>query len=157
ESSKGTAPNRRGFLKRAGGGTTGGLIASSVSAAQSPASSDPISHAGARRPLSQQEKVTRLASNSWPIRYIFKARGVILAPKPEVDQMKKKYGEITMLDFPDFTKKTFPGVRDMDLFSGLFGDMDDDRQYVKTSVTGSNGAIHEVTEFDPASSAGKHW
>jgi hypothetical protein len=25
-------------------------------------------------------------------------------------QMKKKYGEITMLDFPEFTTKTFPGV-----------------------------------------------
>jgi sugar phosphate isomerase/epimerase len=157
ESSKGTSPNRRGFLKGAGGGITGGLLASSMSSAQSSAQSDPISHAGAQRPLTQQEKVARIASNSWPIRYIFKARGVILAPKAEVDQMKKKYGEITMLDFPDFTKKTFPGVRDMDLFSGLFGDMDDDRQYVKSSVTGSNGATHEVTEFDPSSTAGKHW
>jgi sugar phosphate isomerase/epimerase len=157
ENSKGKSPNRRGFLKRAGGGVTGGLLASSVSSAQSSAPSDPISHAGAQRPLTQQEKVGRIASNSWPIRYIFKARGVILAPKPEVDQMKKKYGEITMLDFPEFTKKTFPGVRDMDLFSGLFGDMDDDRQYVKSSVAGSNGAIHEVTEFDPSSTAGKHW
>ena len=41
-------------------------------------------------------------------------------------QMKKKYGEITMLDFPQFTKDTFPGVTHMDLFSGLFGDVTDD-------------------------------
>ena len=40
--------------------------------------------------------------------------------------MKEKYGEITMLDFPQFTKDTFPGVTRMDLFSGLFGDVTDD-------------------------------
>ena len=44
--------------------------------------------------------------------------------------MKKKYGEITMLDFPQFTKDTFPGVTHMDLFSGLFGDVDG-RQHVR--------------------------
>jgi hypothetical protein len=157
ESSKGVSPNRRGFIRRAGTGLTGGLLSSSVCSAQSPAASDPISHAGAQRPLTEKEKVARIASNSWPIRYIFKARGVILAPKPEVDQMKEKYGEITMLDFPDFTKKTFPGVRDMDLFSGLFGDAGDDSQYVKSSVAGSNGVTHEVPEFDPSSVAGKRW
>ena len=157
ESSKGITPNRRGFIKRAGAGLTAGLMASSVSSAQASAASDPISHAGAQRPLTEQEKVARIASNSWPIRYIFKARGVILAPKPEVEQMKKKYGEITMLDFPEFTKKTFPGVRDMDLFSGLFGDADDDSQFVKSSITGSNGTVHQVTEFDPSSTAGKRW
>jgi sugar phosphate isomerase/epimerase len=157
ESSKGVSPNRRGFIRRAGTGLTGGLLSSLVCSAQSPAASDPISHAGAQRPLTEKEKVARIASNSWPIRYIFKARGVILAPKPEVDQMKEKYGEITMLDFPDFTKKTFPGVRDMDLFSGLFGDAGDDSQYVKSSVAGTDGVTHEVTEFDPSSAAGKRW
>jgi sugar phosphate isomerase/epimerase len=157
ESSTGVDPNRRGFMKRAGAGLTGGLFASSMCSAQSTATPDPISHAGSQRPLTEQEKVARIASNSWPIRYIFKAKGAILAPKPEVEQMKKKYGEITMLDFPDFTKKTFPGVRDMDLFSGLFGDVGDDGQYVKSSVVGSDGAVHEVTEFDPSSTAGKHW
>ncbi len=44
-------------------------------------------------------------------------------------QMKEKYGEITMLDFPQFTKDTFPGVTRMDLFSALFGDVDR-RQHV---------------------------
>ena len=34
-------------------------------------------------------------------------------------QMKEKYGEITMLDFPQFSKDTFPGVTHMDIFSGL--------------------------------------
>jgi len=110
-----------------------------------------------QRPATQQEKVARIASNTWPIRYIFKARGVILAPEPQVQEMKKKYGEITMLDFPEFTKATFPGVRDMDLFSGLFGDLSDDTQYVKSTLVGNNGAVHEITEFDPSSIAGKRW
>ena len=43
--------------------------------------------------------------------------------------MKQKYGEITMLDFPQFTKETFPGVTRMDLFSGLFGDVTDDTMF----------------------------
>jgi sugar phosphate isomerase/epimerase len=154
---KQTHSGRRGFMKQAGAGLTGGLLASVASSAQSPIVSEPISHAGAQRPLTHQEKVARIASNTWPIRYIFKARGVILAPKPEAERMKKKYGEITMLDFPEFTKNTFPGVRDMDLFSGLFGDMEDDNQYVKTQVMGSDGNSHEVTEFDPSSAPGKRW
>jgi sugar phosphate isomerase/epimerase len=157
KNSNSTDTGRRGFIKRAGAGLTGGLLASSVSPGQTTITSDPISYAGVQRPLTDKEKVARIASNSWPIRYIFKARGVILAPAPEVAEMKKKYGEITMLDFPNFTKETFPGVRDMDLFSGLFGDMDDDSQYVKTTIVDSNGAIREMTEFDPSSTAGKHW
>ena len=146
--------DRRGFIKRAGAG----LAAASVLGAQPPSTpSDPISHAGAQRPLTENEKVARIASNSWPIRYIFKARGVILAPNPQVTEMKKKYGEITMLDFPDFTKQTFPGVRDMDIFSGLFGDIDNDEQYVKSSFVGTDGQSHAITEFDPSSTAGKRW
>lgn len=156
DSSKEISPNRRGFLRRAGGGLAGGIVASSISSAQAVAP-DPISHAGVQRPLTEKEKAGRLASNSWPIRYIFKTRGDIFAPKQEIESMKKKYGEITMLDFPNFTKETFPGVRDMDLFSGLFGDMGDDSQYVTTTVVGSDGATHEVSEFDPAGTAGKHW
>lgn len=148
---------RRGFIKQASAGLAGGFLASSVSSAQTLAPSDPISHAGAQRPLTQDEKVARIASNTWPIRYIFKARGVILAPEPQVAEMKKKYGEITMLDFPTFTKENFPGVRDMDLFSGLFGDAGDESQFVKVTVAGSNGATHEFTEFDPSSASGKRW
>jgi len=158
------SPDRRGFIRRAGAGLTAALLASRPSSGQSSASSsasaatpDPASHAGAGRPLTEKEKVARIASNTWPIRYIFKARGVILAPQPDVEQMKKKYGEITMLDFPNFTKETFPGVRDMDLFSGLFGDANDDSQFVKTSVIGADGASHQMTEFDPSSPSGKRW
>ena len=48
--------------------------------------------------------------------------------------MKEKYGEITMLDFPQFTKDTFPGVTHMDIFSGLFGDVTDDSMFERASV-----------------------
>src|SRR6185295_12687839 len=59
-------------------------------------------------------------------------------------QMKEKYGEITMLDFPQFSKDTFPGVTHMDIFSGLFGDVTDD------SMFGGR-------QFDPMSASGRKW
>ena len=156
EISENHAASRRGFIKRTGSGLTAGLLASAA-AAQSPATPEPVSHAGAARPLTEKEKVARIASNSWPIRYIFKARGVIMTQQPEIVQMKKKYGEIAMLDFPDFTKETFPGVRDMDIFSGLFGDANDDAQFVNVTVMDANGVAHQATEFDPSGTAGKRW
>jgi sugar phosphate isomerase/epimerase len=58
--------------------------------------------------------------------------------------MKEKYGEITMLDFPQFTKDTFPGVRHMDLFSGLFGDVTDDSMFAGR-------------QFDPMTPSGRKW
>jgi sugar phosphate isomerase/epimerase len=59
-------------------------------------------------------------------------------------ELKAKYGEITMLDFPQFTKDTFPGVTHMDLFSGLFGDVTDDSMY-------------QGRGFDPLSPSGRKW
>jgi len=59
-------------------------------------------------------------------------------------EMKGKYGEITMLDFPQFTKDTFPGVTHMDLFSGLFGDVTDDSMFAGRG-------------FDPLSPSGRKW
>jgi sugar phosphate isomerase/epimerase len=59
-------------------------------------------------------------------------------------QMKEKYGEITMLDFPQFTKDTFPGVTRMDIFSGLFGDVTDDSMFAGRT-------------FDPMSPSGRKW
>ena len=61
-----------------------------------------------------------------------------------VAQMKEKYGEITMLDFPQFSKDTFPGVTHMDIFSGLFGDVTDDSMFVGR-------------QFDPMSPSGRKW
>jgi sugar phosphate isomerase/epimerase len=106
-------------------------------------------------PLTDKQKLDRIASNTWPIRYIFKSRTGF--GRGQVSQeLKKKYGEITMLDFCQFTKDTFPGVTHMDLFSGLFGDTADDSQYVNVPLM--VGAATRVTqEFDPSSDPGKRW
>jgi len=131
--------SRRGFLRTAGAGIAGGAA---------------LTGGPASRQLTQQEKLARIASNTWPIRHIFKTRSNRSSPQSVA--MKKKYGEITMLDFPRFTKDTFPGVYHMDLFSGLFGDATDDSMYVKTAVT-FNGQTRMIEEFDPSSASGRRW
>ena len=132
--------DRRTFFKSVGAATAGVALAPQSSSAA---------------PLTEKQKLDRLASNTWPIRYIFKSRtGFGRGARNE--EIKKKYGEITMLDFPQFTKDTFPGVTHMDLFSGLFGDPSDEKQYVDVPLT--VGAATRVTqEFDPSSTAGKAW
>jgi hypothetical protein len=60
------------------------------------------------------------------------------------EQMRRKYGEITMLDFPQFAKDTFPGVVHLDVWSSLFGDVTDDSMY------GDRG-------FDPSTPSGRKW
>src|SRR6516165_3372260 len=135
--------DRRGFFKTAGAGAgAAGLALGTAGTAQA-------------RPLTEKQKLDKIASNTWPIRYIFKSR-TRFGPNQRNEELKKKYGEITMLDFPQFTKDTFPGVTHMDLFSGLFGDVTDDSMYV--SVPLAVGAATRVTqEFDPSSASGKRW
>jgi sugar phosphate isomerase/epimerase len=130
-----------------------------------------------------KDRLARIASNSYPIRYIFKQRagggrgagaggaagagrggapagqpGAAAAAAPaapavarspvnggvSVADMKQKYGEITMLDFPQWTKDNFAGVTHMDLFSGLFGDVTDDTMF-------------DGRTFDPSTASGKKW
>lgn len=141
---------RRAFLK-------GGVLAAGATLLPSPsvAAVDP-------RRLTDAEKVTRLASNTYPIRPLFKRRSSSAAPAmasgatASADAMKKKYGEITMLDFPQFTVDRFPGVRKMDLWSSLFGDVTDDAMYRKVSSM-REGRTVETEEFDPAAPASKRW
>jgi len=110
--------DRRDFFKTTGAGLSAAGLA--LAPAQQAAAS----------PLTEKEKLARLASNTWPLRYIFKSRmGFGSGQKSE--EMKTKYGEITLLDFPQFTKDTFPDVTHMDLFSGLFGDRTEDSMYVQ--------------------------
>jgi sugar phosphate isomerase/epimerase len=117
----------------------------------------------------EKNRLERIASCSWPIRYIFKSRprpAGAPAPQPRpaaapdaaqpqapprvvnggwtTEKMKATYGEITMLDFPRFTKDTFPGVTHMDIFSGLFGDVTDDSMFAGRT-------------FDPMSASGRKW
>ncbi|PYR79940.1 MAG: xylose isomerase [Acidobacteria bacterium] len=131
------AVDRRGFLKTTGSGVAaaGALLA--------------MGQRPARGPRTEKEKLARLASNTWPLRYIFKTRsGAGRGSRGEM--MKAKYGEITMLDMPQFTKDTFPGVTRMDLFSGLFGDVTDDSMYVAAGPGPGR-------EFDPSGTAGRRW
>ena len=134
--------DRRDFFKTAG---AAGIALSPAQGAQT----------AKTRPLTEKEKLARLASNTWPIRYIFKSRTGFGRNKKN-DALKEKYGEITMLDFPKFTKDTFPGVTRMDLFSGLFGDVTENSMYVDVPLL--VGAATRVTqEFDPSSLSGKRW
>src|SRR4051812_33715988 len=120
--------DRRDFFKTAG---AAGL---SLGAAQTTASA---------KPLTEKQKLSRIASNTWPLRYLFKSRTGFGRNSTSVE-MKKKYGEITMLDFPQFSKDTFPGVTHMDIFSGLFGDVSDDSMFAGRT-------------FDPMSASGRKW
>ena len=122
--------DRRGFFKVAGAGFAAAAVT-----------------------WAEKDKLARLASCSWPCRYIFKTRPAASGrgggpPRTSggltYDQLKQKYGEITMLDFPQFTKDTFPGVTHMDVFSGLFGDVADDTMFAGRT-------------FDPSTPSGKTW
>jgi len=149
------ALDRRGFFKAVG---TSGIGAAGLLAAEGQA------HAA---PLTEKEKLDRIASNTWPIRHIFKGWPNVrpnrdgsvspaLVDRPLAAGMKKKYGEITMLDFPQFTKDRFPGVTHMDLFSGLFGDTGDDSMYVEQTGI-FDGKPRSSREFDPSSASGRKW
>lgn len=115
----------------------------------------------------EKNRLERIASCSWPIRSIFKQRpraatAAATAARPPAatanppnpprvvnggwttERMKATYGEITMLDFPQWTKDAFPGVTRMDIFSGLFGDVTDDSMFAGRT-------------FDPLSASGRKW
>jgi len=131
--------DRRGFFKAAG---AAGVALNAAAPAQA-------------APLTEKEKLARIASNTWPLRYLFKGR-TGFGRNAKNEAARAKYGQITMLDFPQFTKDVFPGVTHMDLFSGLFGDAADDAMYVSVPLT--VGTATRVTqEFDPSSTAGKRW
>ena len=123
-----TEPGRRRFLK-----STAAALAAAGSA---------LTAGSAAPSASEKDKLARIASNTYPVRSLFKSRSRRV--NPEVEALKKKYGEITMLDFPQFTRDTFPGVRQMDLWSSLFGDVSDETMFVDN-------------EFDPTSAAGSKW
>lgn len=133
---------RRHFLRGAGLAVTAGLLAPAVSA-------EP-------RRLTDAEKLGRLATNTYPMRSLFRRRSGPGPASPEAEVMKKKYGEITLLDFPQFTRDRFPGVRHMDLWSSLFGDVANDEMYLKTPWMrdGRSGVSYE---FDPTTAAAKKW
>jgi sugar phosphate isomerase/epimerase len=142
--------DRRDFLKTAGAG-----VASLAATAGEPAMMTERERAAAQT-AAEKARLDRIAGCSWPIRSLFKTRnqgrgGAAGAP-PVLSEMKQKYGEITMLDFPQFTKDTFPGVTRMDIFSGLFGDVTDPTMYMTAEEGGGGGA-----GFNPMSPSGRKW
>jgi len=128
--------------------------------------------------LAEKARLERMAGCTWPIRQLFKTRprsarggaavggrGAVGAPTSQGNaavpanrdrtttaEMKQKYGEITMLDFPQWTKDNFSGVTRMDLFSGLFGDVADDTMFMTATDGGGGGA-----GFNPMSPSGRKW
>ena len=147
--------NRRNFLHGAVTAVAASLLPGETVAQQ--ATPEPIANGSVARPLSEKEKVSRIASNSYPIRFLFKHRGNILAKEDTVAEMQKKYGSITMLDFPAYTAREFPGVTKMDTWTTLFGDFDDESMYRKTQTAAPDGTPREILDFDPASSSGRRW
>ena len=156
--------NRRNFLRSTGGAVAAtALLGSSAARAQQaiPATKpEPIANGSAFRPLTDKEKVERIAANSYPLRWLFKVHDVnnsITTDQAEVKRMKAKYGEIDALTYPEFTKKTFPGVTRMDLWSSLFGDPTDSSQYVTTSLNLPDDGTRKRVEFDPSAPNSQKW
>lgn len=136
-------PSRRHLFQLAGGAAA---LAAAPLAGASPAN----------RRLTDKEKYHRIAANSYPLRFLFKTKGGVGRAEGKYAEMKKKYGEITALDYPQFTKDTFPGLYLMDIWSSLFGDPTDESMYEQQSLM-FNGTERKVTEFNPASPSGKKW
>ncbi len=146
---------RRGFLKRAGAGLA--VAAGYPALADTPQTTpETLIHAGATRPLTDNEKVKRIASNSYPIRFQFKMRNP-LGSADQIQAAKEKRGSMTLLDFPAFTKEHFPGVTKMDVWSSLFGDPGDNSMFVETHFESYSHQPQMLWEFDPSTPASKKW
>ncbi len=137
--------SRRTFLKQAG------LGAAAATLPPTRVDADAIG----MRQLTEQEKLSRIASSCWPPRQLFKSIG----DRPldeEAVATRKKYGEITMLDFPQWTKDTYPGVYHLDLWSDVFGDPADPTQYKETRIE-RNGRTFSHFRWDPAQTSSRRW
>ncbi len=100
------------------------------------------------------EKLKTMASNSYAVNQLFKKRVSQQRPEnPENIQLKAKYRELTLLDFPQFSKDTYPGVKLMDLWSSLFGDITDDSMFTRIE---RNNQVR-AGEFDPSSLSSKRY
>lgn len=160
-----TGIRRRNFLKSAGIGMMGmagmGSLVSAASPSDrtvSPSENEPFPQAGSsNKPLirrTREERLKQMASNSYAVNRLFKRRMYGSRPEnPETTALKEKYGEITLLDFPQFTLDTYPGVPAMDLWSSLFGDISDDSMF---NTYERNGRTFPG-EFDPGTPSAKRY
>jgi sugar phosphate isomerase/epimerase len=138
---------RRNFLKTAAAGTLGVAgLGFSLSAGD----------AGEKKPKprTKSEKLKQMASNSYAVNQLFKRRtNPQRTERPETVQLKEKYRELTLPDFPQFTKDTYPGVEKMDLWSSLFGDVNDDSMFTRIEREGQM----RIGEFDPSTVTSKRY
>jgi len=142
-----TSIGRRNFLKSAGVGVIGVAGIGILNSAGEYSKEKIIKRA-------KKDRIQQIASNSYAINQLFKRRGFPgKAERPENIMLKKKYGEITLLDFPQFTKDTYPGVTAMDLWSSLFGDINDDSMFIRNE---RDGQIR-FGDFDPATLSAKRY
>jgi len=148
--------DRRNFLRGAGGAAAASILAGEAFAQQKSATPETIEKGSAFRPLTESEKLDRIAANSYPLRWIFKNRNNV-GDKATVDKMQAKYGSITGLEYPAYVKKLFPGVTKFDIWSSLFGDITDESQYEPMTIMGYNGKERQITEFNPGSPNGVKW
>ncbi|HSK10204.1 MAG TPA: sugar phosphate isomerase/epimerase family protein [Vicinamibacterales bacterium] len=146
-SSRESNADRREFLKKTGLGVAaaGTLFSAGVSG----------QNASVSRQLTEQEKLSRIASSCWPPRQIFKTMAG-RKPNEEAVTMRQKYGEITMLDFPQWTKDTYPGVYHLDLWSDVFGDVTDLSQYQETKIE-RDGKTFTQYRWDPSLPSSRKW
>jgi len=105
-------------------------------------------------PRSREERLKQMASNSYAVNILFKRRQYSSRPeRPETKAPKEKYGEITLLDFPQYTLDTYPGVQAMDLWSSLFGDLSDDSMFTTRERNGRTF----LADFNPEPLVSKNY
>jgi sugar phosphate isomerase/epimerase len=139
--------NRRNFLKYAALGAAGISL-------QPFNLSENVSEKKKPKTRTRAEKLKSIASNSYAVNQLFKRRSTPqTTERPETRQLKEKYRELTLLDFPQFTKDTYPGVTAMDLWSSLFGDFTDDSMF--TRIERNN--LVRPGEFDPSTPSAKRY
>jgi len=135
---------RRKFIKSAGLGFLGVLTAGSVISSCKKKLAITV-----KRP--KEERLKQIASNSYAVNRLFKRSRP--STNQETLELKKKYGELTLLDFPQFTIDTYPGVPAMDLWSSLFGDVGDETQFTKREYNGRTF----MGDFDPSTPSSKKY
>jgi len=142
-----TLQDRRSFLKTATVGTLG------IAGLGFTLPADNISETKLKV-RTRDDKLRQLASNSYAVNQLFSRRTNPNRPeRPETTQLKEKYRELTLIDFPQFTKDTYSGVNKMDLWSSLFGDVNDDSMFNKIERDGQM----RIGEFDPSSLTSKRY